>query len=220
MNLEYSCFISYRRNDDEIRFIRNLKKIVQGEVFKVTNKQRAFLDNDEIRYGEHFDEKIYASLETSFFFISVWYFNYLHEDNLWCARELYHALQIEACIKECLSEADRANYYHVIPLVHRGANSDLPDCMSRKNAVPIKLLETDIVNNRTTARLTKFKVQLYDALHSYYQTLVTNAGKVDFNKVFNNIKRLTDEELRTWVSEQRKKAIENEATKLPVLTIK
>ena len=93
LSLQYSCFISYRRNEDNTKFLKNLKNIIQSELLHATGRNRAFLDNDEIRYGAEFDIAIYNAIEDSCFFIPVWHYHYLSIEQLWCAKELYHAIK-------------------------------------------------------------------------------------------------------------------------------
>ena len=217
MSHTYSCFISYRRNEERRVFISNLKAILQSELFDLTNKNRAFLDNDSIRYGEEFDVKIYFGIENAYFFIPLWTPNYLHKDNLWCARELYHAIQLEEKIKDRLKDDDKLNWYYIIPIVVNGNKDYLPKCISRNNAIDIQFYTTDIINKKTTQKLIKLRRSFFDCVDAYYRTVKKYFELIDFRELNESIVKPDDVVLKNWVSLQESEIQVLESTHLPIL---
>ena len=72
MAFEYSCFISYRHNENEKTFYNNFKNILQSEALTATNKNKSFFDEESIKYGEEWDDKIYSGVNSSYFFIDIY----------------------------------------------------------------------------------------------------------------------------------------------------
>ena len=130
MKYKYSVFISYRRAGCEGKFIKNFKEILEREASAATDISQVFFDEDSISWGKEFDEKIYEGIVSSCFFIPVYQYKYLSEEKIWCALELYHALEVEKRIRE---EVGR-NFCFILPVIHRGGTKDLPKCINRKNA--------------------------------------------------------------------------------------
>ena len=95
MSYKYSSFISYRRNVGDEKFVKKFKGIIECEAHKVTNIPKVFFDEQSIRWGDEFDEKIYDGIVACYFFIPFYHNSYLHKDNLWCAKELYRAIEVE-----------------------------------------------------------------------------------------------------------------------------
>ncbi len=217
MAFQYSSFISYRHNDLDNVFFVNLKNILSSEIFKVTNKQSAFYDVEAIDWGVHWDDKIYSGIQQSFFFLPVWYYHYLNENNIWCARELYHALEIEKIIKSQLSPQDSSKFFFIFPLIYRGNTELIPQCFSKKSAKTLAVCENDIRNKKSTARLNKFSNDIYDSLMSHY-LILEKYPHVDFQSLFDAIKRPTDAEIIDWIKEQKRIITQKEAEQLPVLS--
>ncbi len=217
MSFTYSCFISYRHNELKEKYITNLKKILSEEAALATNKKEVFFDQDSLRYGEEFDQSIYSRIESSLFFIPIWYIHYLHEDNLFCARELMHALSIEKIIKDSLPVLDRDNFYFIVPIIFRGELSDLPRSLSAKIAIDLKNLEHVIVKGGDNQQLTKIKQKFCKNLTSYYLSIDPHLKKIDFAKLFASIKRPSDDEVKEWISEQKKIQQNLDAEKKPIL---
>lgn len=217
MSLKYSCFISYRRNDDAKKYISNLKNILQSETFLVTNKKRAFFDEDSIRYGEIFDSKIYEGIENSYFFMPIWYMNYLHEDSIYCAKELLHAMNIERMLQSLLPEAERANFFYVIPFLVRGNASELPECFSKKLVIDIKPFEYAIYNNKKSLKLIEFTQRLYKDLSDYYQVYNKYISHDEYVRLCESIEKPDDEFVKDWIKLQQKELLQSEAKNIPLL---
>lgn len=211
-NFSYSTFISYRRNIGDKRFLENFKKIVQSEALRVTNIPSVFFDEDSIEWGIEFDEKIYQSIMKSCFFIPIYHFGYLHIDNVWCARELYHALEVEKVIRKTLGNN---NYYYVLPIIFRGKPSALPNCIGKKNAKEIGRLEAAIAGNRINQKLNEFKNFIYDTFLASFKLL--EEKNIDLIKICAGIAKPTDFEIKKWIEEQKKIEKSDDVANLPIL---
>lgn len=211
MNFKYSSFISYRRNIGDEKFLKNFKAIIETEAFRATNIQKAFFDETSIRWGDEFDEKIYDGIAESYFFIPIYHCTYLHQDNVWCARELYHAIEVEKIIHSRLND----DYCYVLPIIHRGFSSALPSCLEKKNAKDIRQLEYAITNNKQTAALIKFRNNICETLNSYYRLF--SEENIDLKELCLSIHKPTDEEIKIWIKEQKEKEKNEESSNLPIL---
>lgn len=209
---KYSAFISYRRNSGEEKFLKNFREILRTEAQKVTNVSDVFLDTDSIGWGSEFDSEIYNSLEASCFFIPIYHHTYLHEDNIWCARELYHALEVEKVIRR---ELNSESYYFILPILKRGNLSALPKCIQRKNARTIAALEHQIEGKRTSKALNDFKRFLYDTFLKSFELLENT--KINLEKLCADIAIPIDDEIKTWIKEQKMKNRDDEANNIPRL---
>ncbi len=216
MAFEYSCFISYRHNDDEKDFYVNLKKILQSEALTATNKPKSFFDEEAIKYGEKWDDKIYEGVNKSYFFIPILHYQYLNTDNNWCARELMHAVKIESVIKNSLPEDERSKFFFIIPFIYRGNATELPHEIGYKQATVLKPFEYVIINNVKSQELVTLKQNLGELLYAYYRVLEDHP-EIDFQALFNTIPRPTDEEVNDWINEQKKNERKQEAKRPPVL---
>lgn len=210
--MEYSCFISYRRHNEISRFMNKLKKLIEPLAFSVTNKQNVFFDEKSITWGKDFDDKIYDGIVQSYFFIPLYHNVYLHEDNLWCARELHWAIQFENKIREKIS-----NYCFILPLIARGSASDFPDCIGRKNAKEIKRFRHLIVSGGTSKKFEEFKESIYDIFLENYDLISTTNSFVEY---IDDITPISDEELIEWIKEQKSKDRKLSKGRLPIITKK
>jgi hypothetical protein len=210
MNFRYSCFISYRRHQDDSRFMQKLKNMIEVEAFKVTNKQDVFFDQQNIKWGEEFDDKIYEGIVSSYFFIPLYHNVYLHEDNLWCAKELHWAIQLEHKIRETIS-----TYCFILPLIDRGSASDFPECIGRKNAKEIKKFRHFIVGNGTSKAFEDFKNEIYDVLLQNYQLIKEGHSFIAY---LNDLEPISNEKLKEWIRQQEIRDKDVSASQLPILT--
>ena len=212
MSFKYSGFISYRRNDGDTKFLKNFKNIIESEAQKVTNIEKVFFDEDSIDWGKEFDNKIYESIVASCFFIPIYHIGYLHVDNIWCARELYHAIEVEKVIRNTV---DDENYCYILPIIFRGQPNALPGCISKKKAKEIRQLEAIITSNKTNKRLTEFRNYIYDTLLSSFRLLFDM--DINLSELCAQINIPTDEGIKKWINEQNKKIRAAESAKLPIL---
>lgn len=210
MSCRYSSFISYRRNNGDENFVKKFKVILECEGQKVTNKTKAFFDEESIDWGSEFDDKIYDGIVASYFFIPFYHNSYLHEDNLWCAKELYRAIEVEKRVRNAVK-----TYCFILPIIDRGKASDFPECIGKKNAKEIRAIRHLILNNKTSKALEAFKDTIYDILLSNYKSLCSK--DIKFSEICADISIPTDEEIKKWIRVQKKMEKEIEASNLPVL---
>jgi hypothetical protein len=216
MAFEYSSFISYRHNDLDHAYFENLKNFLKSEVFSATNIQEIFYDKVSIKWGVTWDDKIYSGIEGSFFFLPIWYYHYLNEDNLWCARELYHALEIEKIIRSQLTPADQDDFVFIFPLVYKGSVDLIPSCLSEKNAKSLVGYEVIIKTKKINNKFQSVINNIYDTLLVQYMILEKYAH-VDFQALFQQIQRPSDSVIKDWIKQQKKNIAQKEANKPPVL---
>lgn len=213
MSFIYSSFISYRRNENDSKFIRNLKDIIAAEAQTVTNKAKVFFDENSIKWGNEFDHTIYDGILSSYFFIPIYQYTYLHVDNVWCAREIYHALQIEKKIRE---HTDNSKYCFILPIIYRGSTDELPDCICKINAKSIRHLEHLIRGkNEGNLKLTQFRTDISTVFHSNFK-LIENHD-INLNELCKGIEIPDDDKIKDWIKEQNRVQKESESKKLPIL---
>lgn len=212
MNFEYSSFISYRRNEVDKKFLKNFKSIIESEAQKVTNLKNVFFDEDSIEWGNDFNKKIYDSILASFFFIPIYHIGYLHVDNIWCARELYHALEVEKILRNKIGDD---SYCYILPIIYRGSTSALPTCICKKKAKEIKQLEPTITSNKSSKGLIDFKHYLYETFLKSFNLL----GSKDYSlkDLCADIQIPSDDEIKTWIKEQKEIEKKAESANLPIL---
>ena len=213
MSFEYSSFISYRRNDGNKKYLKKFKKIIESEAKNVTNIDKVFFDTLEIKLGENFDEKIYSSIIKACFFIPLYHMTYLSDENIWCARELYHALEVEKIIHKNINE----KYCYILPMVVRGRVDELPECIGAKNAKELERLEYAITSNKTNKKLIKFKQYLYGIFKDNFKLLSDEKGD-DLSRLCENMPIPSDGDIKKWILEQNKKNKAIESKKIPILT--
>lgn len=209
MGFRYSCFISYRRHQEDQKFIIKLKKLIEVEAFKVTNKSTVFFDENSINWGEDFDNKIYNGIVSSYFFIPFFHHVYMHEENTWCAKELHWAIQIENKIRERVSD-----YCFILPLIDRGTASDFPECLGKKNAKEIKKFRHLITGGGTSRAFEEFKSGIYEILLQNFSMLNTEHLFISF---LDTVEPASDEEIKKWIKEQKTHERETAASHLPTL---
>lgn len=160
--------------------------------------------------GEDFDDKIYKGIVSSYFFIPLFHHVYLHEENLWCAKELHWAIQLEEKIRETIS-----SYCFILPLIDRGSASDFPECLGRKNAKEIKKFRHLILTGGTTKAYEEFKDGIYDILLMNFKLLDESHSFLEY---LDKVEPISDEDIIKWVKEQKDKEKATSACHLPTLT--
>lgn len=210
MSFKYSCFISYRRNPGDEKFIKNFKVIIESEAQKVTNITKAFFDENSIGWGTDFDKKIYKAIPASYFFIPLYHHSYLHTNNVWCAREIYCALEVEKKIRAIFKD-----YCFILPFIHRGSPNAMPNCIEKKNVKEIRQLETVITSNKTSAGLTKFKQDIYDIFLENFSLITTSS--FNLSELCTEIIEPTDDEIKAWIEVQKGIQRKKESENLPIL---
>ncbi|WP_299217418.1 toll/interleukin-1 receptor domain-containing protein [uncultured Dokdonia sp.] len=213
MSFEYSVFISYRRNKGNRGFLKNFKEIVETEAMDVTNLKNAFFDEDSIRWGVEFDDKIYDSIIKSHFFIPLFNYIYLHEDNDWCARELYYAIEVEKIIRKAL---DNNDFCYILPIIHKGSINILPNCINNKNAKEIRRIILSIKKNKDNNKTEDFRDFLETNFSKNFD--IKNQIEIDLVKLCSSIKKPTDEEIKKWILEQKQIIRKKESLTPPLYT--
>lgn len=217
MEFHFSTFFSYRRNQNDIKFIYNLKDIIQCEAKYATNLDNVFFDEKCIELGNEFDEKIYDSIKKSNSFLLVFSPIYINKDNDWCARELYLAIKFENYIRNKINNKD---FCFIFPLIHRGTANDLPKSVSKKNAKNLlefisDIKNSSITNHPTTQRFEEFKAYLGKIFLDNYKLI--RDFEFDWEEIENLIKPPTKKVLDKWIDEQNQNFRKNESKHLPKL---
>jgi len=209
MSYHYSAFISYRRNAGDEGFIKKFTAIIECEALKVTNIPKVFLDENTINWGEDFDDRIYDGIVSCYFFIPFYHNTYLHENNIWCAKELYRAIAVERKIRNIVA----SEYCFILPIIDRGAASAFPECIGRKNAKEIKRYRHLVINKKTNAALEEFKENIYEIFLNNYRLL----GENTISELCADITVPTDDEIIDWIREQKEIERKVEANRPPIL---
>jgi hypothetical protein len=211
MSFKYSSFISYRRNPGDEIFVKKFKALIQSEGQNATNISKVFFDELSIAWGADFGKTIYEGILTSYFFIPIYHRTYLHVDNIWCAKEIYHAVEVEKKIRESINK----EYCFILPVIYRGTAAALPTCLENKNAKDISRLLHLIISNKTNAGLEAFKQSLYVVFEKNMQLL--NGIDLDLKSIDESIERPSDDEIKKWIDEQKKIQRTQESENLPIL---
>jgi hypothetical protein len=194
-------------------FMRNLRDIIQTEGTNATGHAEVFFDEDSIHWGQEFDRVIYPAISNSYSFILILTPHYLHIENLWCAKEIYRAIQFENAIREHLSNQE---WCFIFPLIYRGPVSALPNQINTKNAIFLNVYETEISNNIRTNEITRFQQQIHDTLFENYK-LIAELENPDIEMIIENLEIPNDDTIRVWVQEQKMNAKVAESQTLPKL---
>lgn len=210
MSFQYSLFISYRRNDGDKNFVKKLTNILHTEAQKVTNKMSPFFDIETIKWGDEFDDRIYDGIVSCYFFIPFYHNTYLHIDSLWCAKELYRAIEVEKKLREASPQ-----YRFILPVIDRGKACDFPDCIGRKNAKDFNQFKHLIKSGKTSKALEEFITGIHDIFLENYRLIENTA--IHFADLCSTIPIPTDEEIRNWVKIQKGIMNEQEKAHLPTL---
>ena len=80
--------------------MKKVKDLFENEAFKATGVRKVFFDEESIKWGNEFDVKIYEAIVHSCFFIPFYNYSHLHEEDLWCAKELYRGIKVEEKIQK------------------------------------------------------------------------------------------------------------------------
>ena len=211
--MKYSVFISYRRDQSEDvlqkKLMNNLKKMLESVAGHATDVAKVFFDEDSIKWGEEFDEKIYNCIVSSCFFIPIYYDNYLSVKKLWCARELYHAIEVEKMIRDKTS----TKFCFILPLIRYG-DKNLPECIYTKNAKSLHVYITDIINNQPSKKHMDFRKEIYNTLQEHHNN-VKDISEEDIIKWCEGIVIPSDEILKEWIKEKNQEMRRQEETKTP-----
>jgi len=211
MNYKYSVFISYKRDCFDMKFLENFKEMIQTEAGAATGVSKVFIDKESIKPGEEFDKKIYDCIPYSCFFIPLYQYMYLDENRIYCALELFHAIEVEKRIR-----ITKPEFCFILPLIHRGEPKDLPKCIEKKNALLIHLFESDIITRSSARKYLDLKREICKVLYNNFRLL---HDIEDVNELCNDIHRPDKEEILEWIRDHNSNLYEQEKNKTPKLKI-
>ena len=195
--------------------MENLKKMLESVAGRATDVPKVFFDEDSIKWGEEFDEKIYDCIMSSCFFIPLYYDNYLSMEKLWCARELYHAIKVERMIRD----NSNTQFCFILPLIHYGNKENLPECINSKNAKSLRPYIQDITKSQpssVTKKIIDFRNEIYDILKAHHHH-VKHISENDIKKWCEDINIPSDEDIKEWIIENNKNLRKQEESNLPKL---
>ena len=211
MNYKYSVFISYRKGFFCTKFLENFIKMIRREAGAATGVSQVFFDDESINWAEEFDKKIYDCIPYSCFFIPLYQYSYLNDKKIWCARELFHAIEVEKKIRNIKPE-----FCFILPILHRGEAKDLPRCIGDKNAIDITDFEDKITNGSSSQKLLKWEREICRVLYNNFRLL---HDIEDVNELCDDIHRPDDEEIMEWIRLHNCNLNEQESKKTPKLKI-
>lgn len=212
MSFQYSCFISYRREKQSNKFIEEFTSRFNQHAFYVTNKDKQFLDRKEINGSPKFGNEIYDAIRSSYFFNIFYFPNYLHTDDIWCAKELRYAMAVEEERKKLLSDSEKDKFCILNIFILSGSADKLPKAIKDRNAE--KIASFQYSNYKTTA-WRDFVQSMSDFMYEMY-AIYQSKNMQDFIACCDNIVMPTDDEIRIWINEQVGNALTAESAHLPV----
>jgi len=217
MPFKYSSFISYRRETERNKFVENFCRHLRSRAFDACNSETIFLDNENILPGDDFPERIYEAIRNSYYFTLFHNYHYLHTENLWCAKELKYALDVEVARRSVLNEEDKDQYNWIFPLIVRGNLSDLPPVIGNRHGIHIGKFESAINSQRPLPqKISDFFDDIYDKLISLYK-IYEKYPSGYFDNCTNEIVYATDEEIVEWIKIQKEAANVSETVNKPIL---
>lgn len=212
MSFQYSCFISYRREDVRDKFIDEFCKQINQYAFDATDKKDYFLDRKEIEGSPKYGKEIYEAIRTSYFFNVFHNYHYLSKNNLWCAKELKYAIAVEEARKKILKESDQDDFCFFNVFIINGKKSDLPNYIKDRNAIEIAAFQ---YSKYDTTAWQDFAQRIGNFMLDVYRIYERNPN--DFNTCCEHITEPTDDEIREWINEQKGIMKNNESNHLPKL---
>jgi hypothetical protein len=133
MSFKYSCFISYRRLDDDMDIVKDLFNAISAEIRRLV-PQAVYRDEERLAGGDVPDEQIADALCHSICMICFYVPVYFDETNTYCARE-YKAMEaLEAQrLKDLRSLGNEVGGHGlIIPIVFRGSKHLPPEFKQRR----------------------------------------------------------------------------------------
>ena len=205
MAFRYSLFISYRRNKHEKHFIIQLKNKLESIASMVIPCEEVFFDEKSIKWGEEFDEKIYNSMLQSHFFVPIWQPTYLNENKIWCAYELYYAIEIEKVIKE---ETKNPTFCYILPLVlcrpepnpSQGVYESLHEGIAKKNYIEINDYIEGIKCKSRNKNFISFEKKILSALSQR-----SAIEDMNIEELHSRIERPSRETIIEWIKTHNRK---------------
>jgi hypothetical protein len=213
MAFQYSSFFSYRRNQGELDYMRKLKNLIQTEAHTATNKKEIFFDEHSIDHGREFDIAIYTSIVSSYSFVFIITPHYLSLENLWCAKEIFRAIEFEKAVRQKLGNDQ---FCFIFPYLHRGSTAYLPLSISTKNIKDLNQYETSITNGVVNEDITRFKRDICDVLSKNYE-IISQLSEDMLIEVIEKLEIPDDLKIIDWVKTQKRQANSIESKNLPII---
>jgi|JI7StandDraft_1071085.scaffolds.fasta_scaffold24355_3 hypothetical protein len=213
MAFKYSSFFSYRRNQGELDYMRLLKNLIQTEAHTATNIREIFFDEQSIDHGREFDIAIYTSIISSYSFVFIITPHYLSLENLWCAKEIFRAIEFEKAIREKLGNDQ---FCFIFPYLHRGSAAYLPSSIRTKNIKDLSRYETSIINSIVSEEVTQLKRDICDVLSNNYE-IISQLSEDMLIDIVEKLEIPDDPKIIDWVKTQKRQANSIESQNLPII---
>lgn len=215
MPFEYSCFISYRRENQRNKFIIDFCQHLNTKAKDATNLGNLFLDVEEIKNGVPFPEKIFESIINSCVFFVFNTQHYLNATDYWCAKELFYALQVEEKRKSLLDKDDQKLFNNILILLVNGTPGDLPNSLQNRNAYSIKEFEYfgKFLHNKRSKELLDRIGDRIDEIYKIYKKYSIE----EFTNQCKSIEYPEDDEITKWISIQKTLTKKQESDHKPIL---
>jgi hypothetical protein len=215
MPFDFSCFISYRREKLRINFIEEFCEYLNTKAKDATNIDKLFTDFNEIKNGQPFSQTIFSSIIKSYVFIVFNTQHYINEHDNWCAKELFFALKVEQKRRELMMLEDEKSFNCILILLLNGSCKDLPRSIAERNAHSLKEFDYfgKFLKNRKSKKLLDDLGDRIDDIFKVYQKYST----LNFTEQCEKIPFPSDEELLSWIKEQKAEIALLESKHLPML---
>lgn len=120
----YSCFISYRHGQGQIkrRFVEEFHRALSAELELLRNEE-VFLDKERLNGGDFYNEALARAIYESATLIVVYQPNYFDLQNPYCAREYRGMRALESRRLALIPHVEDRNHGLIIPIVLRGEDS-------------------------------------------------------------------------------------------------
>lgn len=215
MSFQYSCFISYRREEQRNKFIQDFCKYLNTVAKDATNLDQVFIDSKDIANGVSFPDKLYNSIMKSCVFTVFHTPHYLHLKDNWCAKELYYALKVEKIRRNQLSADDKMLYSCLLVLIVNGTNNDLPKTIKNRATHSIGEFEYfgKLLKNTKSDKLIKELGKQVREIDKIYQKYPHH----NFVDCCKKIPKPKKKDISDWIQKQKSIIKSMESKKSPIL---
>jgi hypothetical protein len=175
MRFEHSCFISYRRGQEELTrtFVTGLQRALSNYLEPWLD-ETVFLDEGRLTGGDYLETRIADALCKSVCMVLVFTPRYFSPEHLYCTREFLAMEEIERSRFQIANREPRnQDKSFIIPVVFRGAEL-IPSEVRRRGRFSYDfsrytLLETDISRNEGYVGSIQEIAQRVHELHSEFR---------------------------------------------------
>lgn len=152
MPFEYSCFISYRRGQEELtqRFINELAKALKSYIEPYLD-EKIFIDEGGLQGGDFYNEGLAEALCKSVCMVLVYTPTYFSKKHTFCAREYVAMKQLEKERFNFTKQTIDKKRGLIIPIIFRGPNylpAEIKDQRHFYDFSTYTLVQPVISNNR------------------------------------------------------------------------